>query len=99
MIFIVQFIYKKSSPNDCHYDAFFYCYEPHYTKVNKNIQDAKLTFLEEIRDIQNCISGTQVSEIKLLYREFLMLLMNFATMEAISSVKPQLKLYLFTVGH
>ena len=35
----------------------FYRYEPHVTKVNKNIQNEKLTFLEEIRGIQNCMAG------------------------------------------
>ena len=35
----------------------FYRYEPHVTKVNKNIQNEKLTFLEEIRGIQNCKAG------------------------------------------
>ena len=30
----------------------------HYvTEVNKNIQIAKLTFLEELRDNQNCMAG------------------------------------------
>ena len=57
--FLINFSNLASNPivSTLPCDAFFYRYEPHVTKVNKNILIAKWTFLEELRDIQNCMAG------------------------------------------
>ena len=57
--FLINFSNLASNPivSTLPCDAFFYRYEPHVTKVNKNILIAKWTSLEELRDIQNCMAG------------------------------------------